>query len=212
MATKCDNSTSSNSHSRSTERHLKELVKKATKNGWGPRVRCDAPPQCSENTNSPMSRQRSISELPVGDWNNAEVYGATVGYDEYNKPSYRNEIENIMIIEDPEIRKKGLTEDELWRIAGHVARARRYEGEGRLIRHEDKIVLERLRKLGIIGGKRKTKRKKTRKYRKTRKSRKAKKSRKTRKSRKAKKSRKTRKSRRSNRRKTHKNNKKHKKK
>ena len=206
MATKCHNSTS-NSHSRSTERYLQELIKEAR---WGkPASAQTTPPQCPKNTNVPILIQRSISELPSKDWREREVLEATCGINESELPSYSDKIAKMMSIEDPEIRKNGLTDDELWRRAAHVARYERYIKKGRPPRLEDIIVLKRL---GILGGKRKTKRKKTRKYRKTRKSRKAKKSRKTRKSRKAKKSRKTRKSRRSNRRKTHKNNKKHKKK
>ena len=207
MATKCNKNKNktSKSRSKSIDHELKQLMEEAKKNGWGMKspeiTNSTSPSRRSNNTNSPMFRQRSISELPDDKWRESEVLRAVFGINETELPPYRNEVANMMIIEDPEIRKKGLTEDELWRIAAHVARLRRYEGEGRPIRHEDKIVLQ---ELGKLGGKRKTKRKKTRKYRKTRKSRKAKKSRKTRKSRKTKKSRKTRKSRRSNRRKTHK--------
>ena len=68
MATKSNKNKkkTSKSRSRSTERYLQELIKEAR---WGkPASAQTTPPQCSENTNSPLSRQRSISELPEDKW------------------------------------------------------------------------------------------------------------------------------------------------
>ena len=159
---------------------LLEAMREARAAGWG---KPPPQPQLIPHGAPPMLRQTSISDLPYDDWTETEVLGATFGSSEDSEPSYSPEIAEMMMVEGPEMRQKQQTEEKLWSDAAHVARARRYQKEGRDVRQDDKMTLSRL---GKQGGKRKTKRKrktrkrKTKRKRKTRKRKKRRKKKKTR--------------------------------
>ena len=122
---------------------LKEIMQEARANGWGQSQESNK--SNVRNQTNPMLRQTSISELPYDEWAESEVLQATMGSDEDVIPSYSPEVAEMMMIEDPEMRKNNLSKRDLWSNAAHVARARRYKEEGKDVRDDDK---KRLRKLG----------------------------------------------------------------
>ena len=168
-----------------TDPAIWEIMQEARAAGWG-----QPQPQLIPHKAPPMLRQTSISELPYDEWVEREVLGAAMGSSEDSNPSYSPEIAEMMMVEDPVMRQNNIAEGELWSNAAHVARARRYQEEGKDVRDDDRMTMSRL---GKQGGKRKTRRKKrTKGKRKTRRKKRTKRKRKTRK-RKTKRKRKTRK-------------------
>ena len=145
---------------------LREIMQEARANGWGQSQ--ESSKSIIRNQTVPMLRQKSISELPYDEWAESEVLHATMGPDEDVIPSYSPEVAEMMMIEDPEMRKNNLSKRDLWSNAAHVARARRYKEEGKDVLDDDKKIL---RKLGKKGGKKKTSRKKRKTCRKKRKTR-----------------------------------------
>ena len=71
------------------------------------------------NQTNPMLRQTSISELPYDEWAESEVLQATMGSDEDVIPSYSPEVAEMMMIEDPEMRKNNLSK-EIYGVMQHM--------------------------------------------------------------------------------------------